>query len=119
VSPRRRRRAAAWIRAFLVLTGAPLVVLLVGDDVPPPVGIRWDLLMGPGFAGLSLMGAQFALTARVRRASGPFGIDVIYVLHRHLAWIALEFVEAHLAPARARRGGARDEISAKAVAHLF
>ncbi len=29
-------------------------------------------------AGLAIMSVQFALTARFRKASAPFGIDIVY-----------------------------------------
>lgn len=91
-----RMRAIVWSAAFFALVCAPLLVLLSGE-MPPPVERWWDLSMGLGFAGLSLFGVQFALTARFRRATSPFGIDVIYVLHRYLAWIALVLVGGHFA----------------------
>ena len=92
----RSRRAAIWITLYFALACGPLLVLLVGD-VPPPVAVAWDFSMGLGFAGLSLFGLQFALTARFRRATSPFGVDAIYVLHRYLAWVALLLVGAHFA----------------------
>jgi predicted ferric reductase len=42
--------------------------------------------MGIGFAGMAVMTAQFGLTARFRRATAPFGVDIIYFFHR---WIAI------------------------------
>ncbi|WP_372423829.1 ferredoxin reductase family protein [Salinarimonas chemoclinalis] len=53
--------------------------------------------MGLGFAGLGLFGLQFVLTARFRRLTSPFGIDVVYLLHRYLAWIAIGLVATHFA----------------------
>lgn len=87
-------KAAIWIGIYLLLVMAPLLVLLLGPT-PPGSGFWWDLSMALGFAGLAMMGVQFALTARFKRASAPFGIDIIYVFHRHLAVIALCLVLAH------------------------
>jgi len=99
-SPRRLRRvpqrAALWISIYLALVTAPLLLLLVGPT-PPGVELWWDFSMGLGFSGLAMMGVQFALTARFRRANSPFGTDVVYVFHRYLAFVALGLVAAHFA----------------------
>ncbi|OZA91297.1 MAG: oxidoreductase, partial [Burkholderiales bacterium 34-67-9] len=86
--------AVVWVGVYLLLVAAPLLVLLVGP-VPPGAGFWWDFSMALGFAGMAMMGVQFALTARFRRASAPFGIDIIYYFHRYVAVIALALVLAH------------------------
>lgn len=83
-----------WIAAYLALVVTPLIVLLAGDR-PPGGGFRWDFAMALGFAALAMMGVQFFLTARFRRATAPYGIDLIYFFHRYLAVIALFLVLAH------------------------
>lgn len=77
-------RAALWIGVYLALVLLPLVVLLVGER-PRPGGFWWDFSLALGYATLGMMGVQFALTARFKRATAPFGIDIIYYFHRHLA----------------------------------
>ncbi|MCB4823944.1 ferredoxin reductase family protein [Roseicella aerolata] len=89
-----RRRAAAWIAIYLLLVLAPQAVLLLGE-VPPGREFWWDFSMALGFAGMAMMGVQFALTARLRPLTAPFGIDIIYLFHRYLAWIALALVLVH------------------------
>ena len=89
-------RAFAWIGLYLLLVVAPLVVLLIGP-MPPGRGFWWDFSMALGFAGMAMMGIQFALTARFKRASAPFGVDIVYLFHRYLALIALALVLAHFA----------------------
>lgn len=86
--------AAQWIGLYLLIVAAPLLVLLVGP-MPPGREFWWDFSMALGFAGIAMLGVQFALTARFRRASAPFGVDVIYLLHRYLAIIALFLVLGH------------------------
>lgn len=86
--------AAFWIGVYLLLVLAPLLILILGE-VPPGSGFWWDFSMGLGFAGMSLMCTQFLLTARFRRATAPFGIDIIYYFHRYLAVIALMFIFLH------------------------
>jgi predicted ferric reductase len=91
-----RGRAAVWIGLYLLLVLAPQAVLLFGE-VPPGRGFWWDLSMSFAFAGVAMFGVQFALTSRMRRLSAPFGIDIIYLFHRYLAWIALGLVATHFA----------------------
>lgn len=51
--------------------------------------------MALGFTGMAMMGVQFLLTARFRRASAPFGIDIIYYFHRYLAIMAVTLIFLH------------------------
>ncbi|MBI4194319.1 MAG: ferric reductase-like transmembrane domain-containing protein [Betaproteobacteria bacterium] len=88
--------AVFWICVYLGLVSAPLFLLLVGP-MPPGVGLWWDLSMALGFAGLAIMGVQFALTARFRHASAPFGIDIIYYFHRLAAIIGIGLLLFHYA----------------------
>jgi predicted ferric reductase len=89
-------RAAAWIALYLLLVSSPLLLLLLGDP-PPGVEFWWDFSKALGFAAISMMGVQFVLTARFKRATGPYGIDIVYFLHRYLAMLALLFALAHFA----------------------
>lgn len=84
-----------WVAVYLLLVAAPLLVLLIGP-VPPGAGFWWDFSMALGFAGMAMMGVQFALTARFRRAAAPFGIDIVYYFHRFVAVIAFCLLLAHL-----------------------
>lgn len=86
-----------WSTAYALLLAAPLVVLGSGLVVARRAGWWFDFSMGLGFAALALLGGQFLLTARFRRATAPFGMDVLYVLHRWLAVLALALVIAHYA----------------------
>jgi predicted ferric reductase len=89
-------RATAWIAFYLLLVTSPLLALLVGD-APPGVEFWWDFSKALGFAAISMMGVQFALTARFKRATGPYGIDIVYFVHRYLAMLALLFALGHFA----------------------
>ncbi len=93
--------AMAWIAAYLALILVPMALLLVGPT-PRPGGYWWDFALAIGYAALAMVGLQFALTARFKRATAPFGIDVVYYFHRYLATIALVFVLAHVAILYAR-----------------
>ena len=85
---------AFWILAYLFLVFAPLFVLLAGEK-PAGGGFWWDFAMALGFAGLTMVGVQFFLTARFQRATAPFGIDIIYYFHRYLALLAFLLLLGH------------------------
>ena len=80
-----------WIAFYLVLVLAPLLTLMLAE-VPRGSGFWWDFSMALGFTGMAMMGVQFFLTARFKRASTPFGIDIIYFFHRYLALMAVSFI---------------------------
>lgn len=107
LGPRRRRirpslavGAFAWTFLYLALVSTPLLVLLI-SPVPAGRGVRWDYAMALGFAALSVLAVQLALTARFRRATAPFGIDVIYRFHRWMAVGGVALVMAHYGILRA------------------
>lgn len=85
---------ALWILAYLMLVLGPLFALLL-PPAQPGLGFLWDLAMALGFSGLGMMGVQFLLTARFKKATAPFGIDIIYYFHRYLGVIAFALVAAH------------------------
>lgn len=87
-------RAISWMALYLGLVLAPLVALLCGGS-DAGNGFWWNLSVAFGFAGVTLMGAQFLLTARFKRAMAPYGIDIIYYFHRHIACVALALILAH------------------------
>ena len=87
-------RAALWIAVYLGLVLAPLFVLLVGTT-DTNAGLWWDFAIALGFAGTAMLGVQFLLTARFKRAMAPFGIDIIYYFHRYIAVVALGLILAH------------------------
>ena len=86
--------AVLWIGIYLALVLAPLAILLTGPR-PPGSGFWWDLSMATGFAAVAMLGVQFVLTARFKRATAPFGIDILYYFHRTMAIIAFALVCAH------------------------
>jgi predicted ferric reductase len=98
-------KAVVWILVYLLLASFPLLVLLTGP-VPKGGGFWWDFAMALGFAGLAMMGLQFFLTARFRRATAPFGIDIIYYFHRWAAVAGASLILAHYAILRVRHGEA-------------
>jgi predicted ferric reductase len=85
---------AFWIGVYLVLVAAPILALLVFER-PPGLGALPDTSIALGFAALAMMALQFLLTARFRRATAPYGIDLIYYVHRYLGGVILALVVAH------------------------
>ena len=75
------------------LCAAPLVAALL---VPArPGAFVWSFGVALGSAGFALGGVQFLLTGRFRRATAPFGIDLVYLIHRWAAVAALLLLCAH------------------------
>lgn len=87
---------ALWLGIYIAAVVLPLFALLPGGATTGR-GFVWDFAMAIGYAGLAMLGVQFALTARFRRATAPFGIDLVYYFHRYLALFALLIVLAHYA----------------------
>ena len=79
-----RRRAYFWLGMYTLATVLPLLALLL-SRVPPRGGLLQELALGLGLVALAMLVMQFFLTARLRRITAPFGIDVIYYFHRYLA----------------------------------
>ncbi len=101
-APRTHRtalEALLWLAVYLLAVTVPLFALLPGSA--PGLGFTWDFAMALGYAGLAMLGVQFALTARFRRATAPFGIDIVYYFHRYLAVFALAVIAGHYAMLRA------------------
>lgn len=93
------RAATRWLGLYVVIVVAPLFALLPGA-ASPGRGFAWDFAMALGYAGVAMLGVQFALTARFKRATAPFGIDIVYYFHRYLALAAIAIVLAHYALVR-------------------
>ena len=88
-------------RTGLLLVGLyillALVPLLVGLAPPAPTGRAFwlELSVALGFVGLGQLALQFALIARFRRISEPFGIDLVMQYHRQIGILAAALVLAH------------------------
>jgi predicted ferric reductase len=63
--------------------------------MPGGNGFWWDFSMVLGFAAASMMAIMFFLTARFKRVSLPFGVDIIYYFHKQISLLLLLFVLAH------------------------
>ena len=87
-------RATFWIGLYLLVLLTPLAVVLLAD-APPGRSFVVDFSVALGFVGLALMGLEFALCARFKAASAPFGMDAIVQFHRQISYVALVLILAH------------------------
>ena len=83
-----------WIAVYILITLAPLIILLSG---PRPAGREFwrDLSVGLGYCGFSMVGLQFVLTARFKVIKAPYGSDIIYFFHRQISQVAFLLIAAH------------------------
>jgi predicted ferric reductase len=92
--PKRILQGIFWISVYLLITLAPLFILLAG---PRPAGRElWrDLSVGLGFCGFAMMGLQFVLTARFKTIKAPYGSDIVYFFHRQISIVSFVLIIAH------------------------
>lgn len=83
-----------WIWLYLLVVLAPLFVL-IASPVPSGRSALVELSVAFGFMGLTQLALQFALTARFRTLTAPYGIDVILRYHRQIAVVAILLIFAH------------------------
>jgi predicted ferric reductase len=83
-----------WIAVYLGLALFPCLVLLYGT-MPGGYGFWWDFSIALGFASASMMALMFFLTARFKRATLPFGVDIIYYFHKYISLLLILFAAAH------------------------
>jgi predicted ferric reductase len=89
-------RGIAWLGVFVGICVAPLLFALMSTDRPGQ-GFWTDLSVALGFVGLTLMGIEFALVARVRPLAEPFGTDAVIDFHRQIGYTGLVFILVHVA----------------------
>src|SRR5690242_6474118 len=89
-------RGIAWLGIFMGICVAPLVFALMSTNQPGQ-GLWTDFSVALGFVGLSLMGVEFALVARVKTFAEPFGTDGVIEFHREIGYTGLIFVLIHVA----------------------
>jgi len=87
-------RGMLWLVVYLGLVVAPLFFMIVGDP-PPARGFWMELSIALGFVGLSMLGLQFATTARFHPVSAPYGLDLVLKYHQQVSYVAFGFLLAH------------------------
>lgn len=86
-------RCSLWLGLYvlLVLFPVPWVALAAASTRAFPDQLGAVL----GYLALSILAAQFVLTARFRLLLPPFGTDVLFAFHRAMALVAFAFLVAH------------------------
>lgn len=84
-----------WIAAYISLTVAPLAVVML-VDTPAGRGFWTEFSAAVGFAGLAMLGLQFAITARFGRVAAPYGLDIVLQFHRLISVVAAGLLVAHV-----------------------
>lgn len=92
--PNRTSRGVLWTLLYVVVALSPLVTIVVG---PQPQGRDFwtEFSVALGFVGLAVMCLQFLITARFRRLTAPYGIDILLQFHRQISFVAFALVLAH------------------------
>ncbi len=93
-TPRLIAQGVLWLVLYILLIMLPVALLLLPPR-PQGSGFWYDFSLALGFAATTMMGVQFALTARFHHATAPYGIDIVYSFHRHLAVVGTILVLAH------------------------
>jgi 3-phenylpropionate/trans-cinnamate dioxygenase ferredoxin reductase subunit len=91
------RTGALWVGLYVLLTLAPLGLVLAGSGgvVGEGRGFWREFSVALGFVGLAMMTLQFVLTARFPWLKAPFGSDVVYAFHRQISLISVALIVAH------------------------
>jgi len=89
-------RGIAWLGIVIGICVAPLAFALISTNRPGQ-GFWTDFSVALGFVGLTLMGIEFALVARVKAVAEPFGTDALVDFHRQIGYAGLAFVLIHVA----------------------
>ena len=84
-----------WVFLYILLTLAPLFILLVGN--PPPGREFWrDFSVALGYCGITMWMLQFVLTARFKIIKAPYGSDIVYYFHKQISIVSYFLVLAHI-----------------------
>lgn len=86
--------AAAWLGAYVAVVVLPLIFATIGV-VDDDRGFWREFAVALGFVGLSMMGLQFILVARVKTFAAPFGEDALVHFHRYMGYVGTTLILAH------------------------
>jgi predicted ferric reductase len=86
-------RATLWVLVYLVVALSPLPLGLIQLDGTRGFVINFSVALG--FVGLSMLGLQFVLAARIHRVNSPFGVGSVLQFHRQIAYVAVVLILLH------------------------
>jgi predicted ferric reductase len=87
-------RGPLWFGAYLAVVVVPLIFAVIGV-VDDDRGFWREFTVALGFVGLSMMGLQFVLVARVKTVAAPFGEDALVHFHRYMGYVGTVLILAH------------------------
>jgi predicted ferric reductase len=83
-----------WLLLYLTIVLVPVFLMLL-PPVPSGRPFWLEFSVALGFVGLTQIGLQFLLIARFKRATAPYGIDIILRYHRQIALVAVAAIVLH------------------------
>jgi predicted ferric reductase len=90
-----RWRGPGFVALYLALVLAPLAAAALSPPAGPPRDFAAEAACAAGLTAFALIAWEFALVARLRAASRPFGTDALMLFHRELGQLALLFLLVH------------------------
>lgn len=87
-------RGAIWFGTYVAVVGVPLIFATIGV-VDEDRGFWREFAVALGFVGLSMLGLQFVLVARIQTVAAPFGEDALVHFHRYMGYAGTLFILAH------------------------
>ncbi len=83
-----------WFGLYVAVAVCPLVFAAIGV-AEERRGFWREFAVALGFVGLSMMGLQLVLVARIKTVAAPFGEDALVAFHRYMGYAGTAFVFAH------------------------
>jgi predicted ferric reductase len=87
-------RGTLWFGLYVVVAVCPLIFAAIGV-AEERRGFWREFAVALGFVGLSMMGMQLVLVARIKAVAAPFGEDALIAFHRYMGYAGTAFVFAH------------------------
>lgn len=87
-------RGAVWFGLYVTIAVFPLVFAAIGV-MEERRGFSREFAVALGFVGLSMIGLQLLLVARIKAVAAPFGEDALVAFHRYMGYAGTAFVLAH------------------------
>ncbi len=83
-----------WFGLYAAVVLCPLIFAVIGV-AEGNRGFWREFAVAIGFVGLSMMGMQLVLVARIKTVAAPFGEDALVVFHRYMGYVGTVLVLAH------------------------
>ncbi|BBY61612.1 ferredoxin reductase family protein [Mycolicibacterium sarraceniae] len=87
-------RGSLWFGLYVAVAMFPLAFAAIGV-ADQRRGFWREFAAALGFVGLSMMGMQLILVARIKMVAAPFGEDALVAFHRYMGYAGTALVFAH------------------------